>query len=307
MKRLSPTGRAKELIRGWLRASRESARAETAQLVRGRENHRTQEHESHQVTMMKTRYCGDCGASTKEEDQKYCTQCGAELPAQSWGQRVQALSAALLKRAAIAALVPLFGMGIALSAGPSDGPTLAQYVGSVYAVGVLIAVWEFMLWTLRTCRRAEGIRIPLVLAILTGWWVYGIATATVGDSPDGDLDLVSPMLSDLPFVPLEAMAREMEADWEKNGEITTGMIITTVAISLPTMFSGLILLFTVPTGWIILGVAEPSEPTGTTSYGKPGGGFGEAGFYPSRSLTQEAAKPQSPENKAQPSLRPLWC
>ena len=161
MKPLSPARRARENVRRWLKASRESARAETDRMV--------QEHENHQVGMMKTRYCGDCGTSTTEEEQKYCTQCGAELPEQSWGQRVQALSAALLKRAAIAALAPLFGMGIALSAEPGDGPTMAQYVGSVYAVGVLIAVWELMFWTLKTCRRAEGLRVPLVLAILTGW------------------------------------------------------------------------------------------------------------------------------------------
>ena len=206
--------------------------------------------------MTKTRYCGDCGASTKEEEQKYCTQCGAELPEHSWGQRMKALSEALLKRAAIAALIPLSGMGIALSAELGDGPTMAHYVRSVYAVGVLIAVWEFMFWTLKSCGRTGGLRIPLVLAIMTGWWVYGIVTATVGDSSDGDRDLVSPMLSDLPYIPLEEMAREMEADWEKNGEITAGMVITTVAIFLPTMFSGLLILFAVPIGWIILGVAR---------------------------------------------------
>ena len=250
MKPTSIGGKAREFIQGWWKTSRENARAETERMLQEASTKRASS------SMAKTRFCGDCGTSTKEEEQKYCTQCGAELPEQSWGQRVQALSAALLKRAAIAALAPLFGMGIALSAEPGDGPTMAQYVGSVYAVGVLIAVWELMFWTLKTCRRAEGLRVPLVLAILTGWWVYGMATATVDDSQDEDLDLVSPMLSDLPFIPLEAMARGMGAEWEKDGEITTGMIITTMTIFLPTMFSGLIILFTVPLGWTILAVGR---------------------------------------------------
>ena len=116
----------------------------------------------------KTRHCGNCGTSTEEKEQKYCSECGTELPEHSWGQKAKVLWMAIQKRMVIAALVPLLGMGIALSAEQDNNPTMAQYVGSVYAVAILIAVWEFMFWMIKASWRAEGLRIPLVLAIVTG-------------------------------------------------------------------------------------------------------------------------------------------
>ena len=50
----------------------------------------------------------------------------------------------------IAARIPLIGMGIApLSRAGATDPTMAQYLGSVYAVAILIAVWEFMFWIIK--------------------------------------------------------------------------------------------------------------------------------------------------------------
>ena len=109
----------------------------------------------------KTRHCGNCGTSTEEKEQKYCSECGTELPEHSWGQKAKVLWMAIQKRMVIAALVPLLGMGIALSAEQGNNPTMAQYVGSVYAVAILIAVWEFMFWMIKASWRAEGLRIPL--------------------------------------------------------------------------------------------------------------------------------------------------
>ena len=129
---------------------------------------------------------------------------------------------AIQKRMVIAALVPLLGMGIALSAEQGNNPTMAQYVGSVYAVAILIAVWEFMFWIIKASWRAEGLRIPLVLAIVTGWWAYGMATLnfnTMEDPYTGD-----GMLSALPLIPINGLGREMATEWETTGEPSGEMI-----------------------------------------------------------------------------------
>ena len=252
MKPLSPAYRARELVRRWLKASRESARADADRLV--------QEHENRRVTIMKTKYCGNCGASTNEEEQKYCTECGKELPEQSWNQKMKALSAAIFKRAAIAALVPLLSMGVALSAEQGNNPTMAQYVGSVYAVAILIAVWEFMFWIIRVSWRSEGLRIPLVLAIVTGWWAYGMVALnfnTMEDPYTGETtDLGNGMLSALPLIPINGLGREMTTEWETTGEPQDKMIAAALMIYLPILFSSLIVFLTVPLGWVILAVGR---------------------------------------------------
>ena len=51
-----------------------------------------------------------------------------------------------------------------------------SYLAGVHAMTVLIAAWELMFWVVRASRRAAGVTIPLVLAILTGWWAYGMVT-----------------------------------------------------------------------------------------------------------------------------------
>ena len=251
MKPISPARRARELIRGWLKASRESARAETDRLV--------QEHNPPAATR-KTKYCGNCGTSTEEKEQKYCTECGTELPEHSWGQKAKVLWMAIQKRMVIAALVPLLGMGIALSAEQGNNPTMAQYVGSVYAFAILIAVWEFMFWIIKASWRAEGLRIPLVLAIVTGWWAYGMVTLIFNDMEDpytGETtDLGDGMLSALPWIPLEGTTRELTEEWERTGESSGKMIAIGMTIYIPIIFSSLIAFCAVPLGWLILAVGR---------------------------------------------------
>ena len=124
-----------------------------------------------------------------------------ELPEHSWGQKAKVLWMAIQKRMVIAALAPLLGIGIALSAEQGYNPTM-QYMGSVYAIAILIAVWEFMFWIIKASWRTEGLRIPLVLAIVTGWWAYGMVTmnfSTMESPYTGDTtQLVNGMLSATP-------------------------------------------------------------------------------------------------------------
>ena len=185
----------------------------------------------------KTRHCGNCGTSTEEKEQKYCSECGTELPEHSWSQKAKVLWMAIQKRMVIAALVPLLGMGIALSADQGNNPTMAQYVGSVYAIAILIAVWEFMFWIIKASWRAEGLRIPLVLAIVTGWWAYGMVTLnfnTMEDPYTGD-----GMLSALPLIPINGLGREMATEWETTGEPSGEIIAVALTIYLPILFSSL--------------------------------------------------------------------
>ena len=167
---------------------------------------------------------------------------------------------AIQKRMVIAALVPLLGMGIALSAEQGNNPTMAQYVGSVYAVAILIAVWEFMLWIIKASWRAEGLRIPLVLAIVTGWWAYGMVTLnfnTLEDPYTGETtQLGDGMLSTLPLIPINGLGREMATEWETTGEPSGEMIAVALTIYLPILFSSLIVFFAVPLGWVILAVGR---------------------------------------------------
>ena len=210
------------------------------------------------MTKWKTRHCGNCGTSTEEKEQKYCTECGTELPEHGWGQKAKALWMAIQKRMVIAALVPLFGMGIALSAEQGNSPSMAQYVGSVYAVAVLIAVWELMVWVLKASRRAERLRIPLVLAIATGWWAFAIATVSfviIQDQDTGEeTDIGNAMLSDLTLIPLNGLEMEMTTEWERAGEPSGKIIAAALTIYLPILFASIIVFFTVPMGWTLLAV-----------------------------------------------------
>ena len=217
----------------------------------------------------KTRHCGNCGKSTQEEDQRYCTECGTELPEQGWGQRATALWMPIQKRMVIAALIPVVGVliarGVAESAGePSTagGATFAHYVGGVYAMAVLIATWELMIWTIKAVERTNGLRIPLVLTILTGWWIYGMVTITFNDSddsPEGEIGFGKAMLSDPVIIPIEGMAREFDTEMEKTEEISSRMMATALMIYLPMMFSSLIVFVTVPIGWTSLAAGRARQ------------------------------------------------
>ena len=185
----------------------------------------------------------------------------AEPPEHSSGQKAKVLWMAIQKRMVIAALIPLLGMGIALSAEQGYNPTMAQHLGSVwYAITVLIAAWEFMFWIIKASWRTEGLRIPLVLAIVTGWWAYGMVTlnfSTMESPYTGDTtQLGDAMLSALPLIPINGFLRERFAELETTEEIPDGMILVILTIYLPIVFSSLILFFTVPLGWVILAVGR---------------------------------------------------
>ena len=173
---------------------------------------------------------------------------------------MKALSAAILKRAAIAALVPLFGMGIALSEEHGSSPGMVQYVGSAYAVAVLIAIWDLMVWVLKTSGRAEGLRIPLVLAIATGWWAYGMVTLNFNNMEDPytgeNAQLGGAMLSALPLIPLEGTSRKLVTEWETTGELSPSILTAFAMIHIPIGLASLIIFLGVPLGWIILAVGR---------------------------------------------------
>ena len=178
----------------------------------------------------------------------------------SWVQKAKVLWTAILERMVIAALAPLPGIGIALSAEQGYNPTMPQYVGSVYAVAILIAVWEFMFWIIKASWRAEGFRIPLMLAIVTGWWAYGMMTMsfnTMENPYTGKItQLENGMLSAPPLIPINGLRREIAAERKKTGELSDEMFAAALTIYLPTLFSSLILFFTVPLGWVILAVGR---------------------------------------------------
>ena len=217
----------------------------------------------------KTRHCGNCGKSTQEEDQRYCTECGTELPEHGRGQRATGLWMPIQKRMVIAALIPVVGVviarGVAENAGePSmaGGATFAHYVGGVYAMAVLIATWELMIWTIKAIGQANGLRIPLVLAILTGWWIYGMVTITFNDSddsPEGEIGFGKAMLSDPVLIPIEGMAREFDTELGKTEEISSRMMATALMIYLPALFSSLIVFVTVPIGWTSLAAGRARQ------------------------------------------------
>ena len=177
---------------------------------------------------------------------------------------------AIQKRMVIAALVPLLGAVIALSAEQDYNPTMsaeqdynptmAQYMGSVYAIAILIAAWEFMFWIIKASWSAERLRIPLALAIITGWWAYGMVTlnfSTMESPYTGDTtQMVDAMLSALPLIPINGLIREMAAEWKKTGELSGEMFAVALTTSLPIKFSSLILFFTVPLGWVTLAVGR---------------------------------------------------
>ena len=164
------------------------------------------------------------------------------------------------KRMVIAALVPLLGAVIALSAEQDYNQIMAQYIGSVYATAILISAWEFMFWIIKASWRTEGLRIPLVLAIITGWWAYGMVTlnfSTMESPYTGDTtQLGDAMLSALPLIPINGLIRERFAELETTEEIPGGMISVYLTIYLPMVFSSLIVFFTVPLGWVTLAVGR---------------------------------------------------
>ena len=253
MKPLSPACRARELVRRWLKGSRESARAEADRLV--------QEHENRRVTMMKTRYCGNCGGSTNEEEQKYCTECGTELPEQGQGQEPRPIRKEILIRAVIAAAfpIPVFLLEGAITAesGTSICFRAAQcietpYAAGVYAVAFLIAAWELMFWVVRASQRAAAAKIPFVLIILTGWWAYGIVTLIFNDMEDPYTGETSGrnggVLSALPWVPLQGTIREVNTEWEAASEPAGKPIAVGLTIYLPMLLSAIIIFLTVPLG-----------------------------------------------------------
>ena len=183
-----------------------------------------------------------------------------ELPEHSWGQKAKVLWMTIQKRMVIAALVPLLGAVIALSAEQDYNQIMAQYIGSVYATAILISAWEFMFWIIKASWRTEGLRIPLVLAIITGWWAYGMVTlnfSTMESPYTGDTtQLGDAMLSALPLIPINGLIRERFAELETTEEIPGGMISVYLTIYLPMVFSSLIVFFTVPLGWVTLAVGR---------------------------------------------------
>ena len=186
------------------------------------------------------------------------------------------------KRMVITAMIPLLlGIGIVLlmiqnmPAEQDYNPTIAQYLGSMwyaiptiaqylgslwYAIAVLIAAWEFMFWIIKASWRTGGLRIPLVLAIVTGWWAYGMVTLnfSTAESPyTGETaQLGDAMLSALPLIPINGLLMEGVAEFETTGEIPDKIIAVYLTIYLPMMFSSLIIFLTVPLGWVILAVGR---------------------------------------------------
>ena len=185
-----------------------------------------------------------------------------ELPEHGWGQKAKVLWMAIQKRMVIAALAPLLGMGIAWNMSAEQGydPTMAQYMGSVYAIAILIATWEFMFWIIKASWRTEGLRIPLALAIVTGWWAYGMVTLNFStmESPytGNTTQPVDAMLSALPLIPIYGLIREKFAEWETTEELSGEMFAVVLTTSLPIKFSSLIIFLTVPLGWVILVVGR---------------------------------------------------
>ena len=130
---------------------------------------------------------------------------------------------------------------------------MAECLASVFALTVLIVTWDLVAWMVRDCWKTRGVRIPLVLAVATGWWAFGILTVSFSEMEDprtGETTKIGPgMLSPLPFIPLTNISREMEEQWDGGKNFTGWMTKMILAVYLPMGLAGAILLLGVPLGW----------------------------------------------------------
>ena len=189
------------------------------------------------MSVWKTKTCGTCGTSRQSEEQHYCWNCGEELPAKTWEKR----AGGILSRAAIATILPVFIVANGLWE-TQGTPLMAECLASVFALTVLIVTWDLVAWMVRDCWKTRGVRIPLVLAVATGWWAFGILTVSFSEMEDprtGETTKIGPgMLSPLPFIPLTNISREMEEQWDGGKNFTGWMTKMILAVYLPMGLAG---------------------------------------------------------------------